>query len=37
LGRGIRDAGWHASQVNLTDETVVLKRDETQGAGEDES
>jgi hypothetical protein len=37
LGRAIRDAGWHASQVNLTDETVVLKRDETQGAGEDES
>jgi Protein of unknown function DUF262/Protein of unknown function (DUF1524) len=37
LGRAIRDAGWHASQVNLTEETVVLKRDETQGAGEDES
>ena len=37
LGRAIRDAGWRASQVNLTDETVILKRDETPRAGEDES
>jgi hypothetical protein len=37
LGRAIRDAGWRASQVDLTDETVILKREETQGAGEDES
>jgi len=37
LGRAIRDAGWHASQVNLTDETVTFVRDEGQGAHEDES
>lgn len=35
LGRAIRDAGWHASQVNLTDETVLFIRDEAQNAGED--
>jgi hypothetical protein len=37
LGRAIRDAGWRASQVNLTDETVLFIRDEAQSAGEDES
>ena len=35
LGRAIRDAGWRASQVNLTDETVLFIRDEAQNAGED--
>jgi hypothetical protein len=34
LGRAIRDAGWHASQVNLTDETVTFIRDEAQVADE---
>jgi hypothetical protein len=29
--------GTALGQVNLTDETVILKREETQGAGEDES
>jgi hypothetical protein len=37
LGRAIRDAGWHASQVNLTDETVTFIRDEAQSGREDES
>jgi hypothetical protein len=35
LGRAIRDAGWRASQVNLTDETVTFIRNEAQSAGED--
>ncbi len=30
LGRAIRDAGWRAHQVNLTDETVTFIREEAQ-------
>jgi Protein of unknown function DUF262/Family of unknown function (DUF6416)/Protein of unknown function (DUF1524) len=33
LGRAIRDAGWRAHQVNLTDETVTFIREETGSVG----
>jgi len=36
LGRAIRDAGWHARQVSLTDETVTFIRDEAPRARENE-
>jgi hypothetical protein len=32
LGRAIRDAGWRAHQVNLTEETVSFIREETESA-----
>jgi hypothetical protein len=37
LGRAIRDAGWRASQVNLTDETVLFIRNDTPGPDENQS
>jgi hypothetical protein len=36
LGRAIRDAGWRASQVNLTDETVLFIRDDARSPDENE-
>jgi hypothetical protein len=33
LGRAIRDAGWRASRVNLTDETLIFVRSEAEGVG----
>jgi hypothetical protein len=37
LGRAVRDAGWRASQVNLTDETVLFTRDDARSPDENES
>jgi hypothetical protein len=37
LGRAICDAGWRASQVKLTDETVLFIRDDARSPDENES